>query len=78
MNDNIGKMVENMEGVDKLQNKTEDLKKNSNAMKKQSKDLERLMYVRNVKLKIIITIVLIVLALFILVPIIGDGVEKLG
>ncbi|KRX09181.1 Longin-like domain [Pseudocohnilembus persalinus] len=74
MNDNIHNMVGNQKQLDDLHEKSRGLQNAGEKLQKQSHDLERIMYYRNLKLKIMVALIVIGVLLIILIPIIGDGV----
>ncbi len=76
MEDNVKNMLDNATNLNRLEGKTSNMKDAANTFNKQSHDLERLMYWRNMKLKIIIALVIIAVLAYILIPIIAANVAS--
>eukprot|EP01017_Pseudomicrothorax_dubius_P036787 TRINITY_DN5301_c0_g1_i1.p1 TRINITY_DN5301_c0_g1~~TRINITY_DN5301_c0_g1_i1.p1 ORF type:complete len:131 (+),score=38.99 TRINITY_DN5301_c0_g1_i1:441-833(+) len=70
MEDNIRKLMVNTESIDGLSQKTQKMNDMSRNFQKQSADLARIMYWRNMKLKIIIGVLVVGILLYIIIPIV--------
>lgn len=70
MEDNVRKMIDNGSQLDNLDEKADKMKLQSKAFHGQAHELARIMYWRNMKLKIIIGLIILAVLLYIIVPLI--------
>ncbi|KXS09979.1 synaptobrevin [Gonapodya prolifera JEL478] len=70
MQQNIQKVVERGERLETLQTKTDDLAMGAMQFKKGASGVRRQMWLKNMKLKILIAVIVIVILLIIIVPIV--------
>nr|CAH69604.1 synaptobrevin 9-1 [Paramecium tetraurelia] len=68
MEDNIHKMIDHGQQLENLDEKAENLKNQSKQFQQQSHELAKIMYWRNMKLKILIGLIVLAVLLYIIVP----------
>ncbi|CAD8171112.1 unnamed protein product [Paramecium octaurelia] len=68
MEENIHNMINNGQQLDNLDEKAENLKNQSKQFQQQSHELAKIMYWRNMKLKILIGLIVLAVLLYIIVP----------
>jgi len=72
MEGNISKILENTESLDTIENKTEVLKEGAARFQRSANDLHRIIWWRNLKLKLIIGLIVLCVLGYILIPILSE------
>jgi len=72
MEGNISKILENTESLDTIENKTEVLKEGAARFQRSANDLHRIIWWRNLKLKLIIGLIVLCVLGYILIPILSQ------
>lgn len=75
MQDNVSKIMDRGDKLEDLQDKSESLSDHSDMFRSRAKGLHRQMWWKNCKMKIIITVVILILLAVILIPIIVKSTD---
>ncbi|CEM33425.1 unnamed protein product [Vitrella brassicaformis CCMP3155] len=70
MQENVKKILESHANIESLEQKTDNLRTSAQQFQRNAVDLRRMMWWRNIKVKIILALVILAIALYILLPII--------
>jgi hypothetical protein len=76
MSENINKMIINQGDLQELGDKAAEMKNNAAAFERNAHELERIMYWRNCKLKIIIALIVVSGLVYVIVPLVVKFAPK--
>jgi len=76
MGNNIRGMMDNMQNIEVLEKKSTDMQSQAQMFSNDSTKLSRIMYMRALKMKIIVGILVLAIVLYIVIPIVSNGGDE--